>query len=243
MEIGRPLLILLLALGFVSGCAHRKPAVRGNYPPPPRPQPQPVPSSTPSQTQAPPNPPPPAPGAYVQDGLASWYGVPFHGHRAADGEIYNMYQLTAAHRTLPFNAMVRVTNLANGRQVVVRIIDRGPFVEGRIIDLSLAAARSLDMVGVGVVPARLEMLSGPNPYLGYFAVQVGAFLLKENAERLRDRLAQRYQPVFIQEYDSPTGLFYRVRVGRVTSEDEARRFAQQLQAQEQLIPFVVRVDQ
>ncbi len=153
-----------------------------------------------------------------------------------------MYQLTAAHRTLPFNAMVRVTSLANGRQVVVRVNDRGPFVEGRIIDLSLAAARALDMVGPGVAPVRLEMVSGPNPYVGYFSVQVGAFLVKENAERLRERLALRYQPIFLQEYDSPTGLFYRVRVGRVPSENEARHFAQQLQAQEQLIPFVVRLD-
>ena len=153
-----------------------------------------------------------------------------------------MYQLTAAHRTLPFNAMVRVTSLANGRQVVVRVNDRGPFVEGRIIDLSLAAARALDMVGPGVAPVRLEMVSGPNPYVGYFSVQVGAFLVKENAERLRERLAFRYQPIFLQEYDSPTGLFYRVRVGRVPSENEARQFAQQLQAQEQLIPFVVRLD-
>lgn len=153
-----------------------------------------------------------------------------------------MYQLTAAHRTLPFNAMVRVTSLANGRQVVVRVNDRGPFVEGRIIDLSLAAARALDMVGPGVAPVRLEMVSGPNPYVGYFSVQVGAFLVKENAERLRERLAFRYQPIFLQEYDSPTGLFYRVRVGRVPSENEARQFAQQLQAQEQLLPFVVRLD-
>lgn len=153
-----------------------------------------------------------------------------------------MYQLTAAHRTLPFNAMVRVTSLANGRQVVVRVNDRGPFVEGRIIDLSLAAARALDMVGPGVAPVRLEMVSGPNPYVGYFSVQVGAFLVKENAERLRERLAFRYQPIFLQEYDSPTGLFYRVRVGRVPGENEARQFAQQLQAQEQLIPFVVRLD-
>lgn len=168
--------------------------------------------------------------------------MPFHGHRAADGEIYDMYQLTAAHRTLPFNAMVRVTSLANSRQVIVRVNDRGPFVEGRIIDLSLAAARALDMVGPGVAPVRLEMVSGPNPYVGYFSVQVGAFLVKENAERLRERLAFRYQPIFLQEYDSPTGLFYRVRVGRVPSENEARQFAQQLQAQEQLIPFVVRLD-
>ena len=106
--------------------------------------------------------PAPVPGAYVEQGIASWYGVPFHGRRAANGEVYDMNQPTAAHRTLPFGSMVRVTNLDNGQQTEVRITDRGPFVEGRIIDLSFAAARSVDMVGAGIARVRLELLSvGP----------------------------------------------------------------------------------
>lgn len=94
----------------------------------------------------------------VQEGLASWYGREQQGHLTADGERFDMHQLTAAHRTLPMNTRVRVTNLRNGRQVVVRINDRGPYSRKRIIDLSRAAAVKLDMIGAGVVPARVEVL-------------------------------------------------------------------------------------
>ena len=138
----------------------------------------------------------PVPGAYVEQGIASWYGVPFHGRRAANGEVYDMNQPTAAHRTLPFGSMVRVTNLDNGRKTEVRITDRGPFVEGRIIDLSFAAARSVDMVGAGIARVRLDLLSsGRVPSgAGNFTVQVGAFTQRGNAERLRDQLMARYEP-------------------------------------------------
>ena len=205
----------------------------------------PAPAPTPSpRPPTPRKPPPPAiPGSYAEEGLASWYGVPYHGRRAANGEIYDMYKLTAAHRTLPFDSIVRVTNLRSGRTTEVRINDRGPFVENRIIDLSLAAARELDMVAMGVAPVRLELLAGSSPLIGYFTVQVGAFLVRENAEKFRDRLAERYQPVFILEYDSPNGLFYRVRVGRVASQDEARQLAEQLRGEENVVPFVVRLDE
>src|SRR5688500_11761824 len=92
---------------------------------------------------------PPRIGA-TEQGIASWYGNPYHGRRAANGEIYDMEKLTAAHRTMPFNTWVRVTNLSNGRTVDVRIQDRGPFVNGRIIDLSRAAARQIEMIGPGI---------------------------------------------------------------------------------------------
>jgi len=92
------------------------------------------------------------------EGPASWYGVQYHGRRAADGSRYNMYELTAAHPTLPFGTRVRVTNLANDRRVDVVITDRGPFVEGRIVDLSYAAAQAIGMVGAGVTRVRLEVL-------------------------------------------------------------------------------------
>ncbi len=180
---------------------------------------------------------------YVEEGLASWYGVPFHGRRAANGETYDMHRLTAAHRTLRFDSVVRVTNLANGLSVDVRITDRGPFVEKRIIDLSLSAARAVDLVATGVAPVRIELLSGSSPATGYFTVQVGAFLDRGNAERLRDRLVESYSPTFIQEYDSPSGYFYRVRVGKISGEDAARQFGEQLRAKEGLVPFVVRMDE
>ena len=185
----------------------------------------------------------PRPGHWTETGLASWYGVPYHGRRAADGEIYNMYKMVAAHRTLPFNSMVRVTDLQNGRQVVVRIIDRGPFVKNRIIDLSFAAARALDMVGPGVAPVRLQLISGQNPEAGDFTVQVGAFAIRANAVRLEHRLGGRYGPIFIQKYDSPNGLLYRVRVGEVPSERAARRLAKQLRSQQGFRTiYVIRLD-
>ena len=180
--------------------------------------------------------------ARILEGNASWYGIPFHGRRASNGEVYDMHKLTAAHRTLPFDTVVRVTNLTNGKSTVVRITDRGPFVENRIIDLSMAAAREIDSIGPGVVPVRLEIVSGGNPGSGFFTVQVGAFRDRNNAERLRARLGPSY-PVFIQQYDSPEGLFYRVRVGKVPGEDAAREFGDQLRDREGFTPFVVRLDE
>jgi rare lipoprotein A len=154
-----------------------------------------------------------------------------------------MYKLTAAHRTLPFETVVRVTNKKNGKQVDVRITDRGPFVEGRIIDLSLGAARALDMVGMGIAPVRLTLVSSSgNPGAGFFTVQVGAFLSRENAERLRKQMEDRYSFAVIQEYDAPQGLFYRVRVGKLDSEDAANAFGEQLREKEHVQPFVVRLD-
>lgn len=181
---------------------------------------------------------------YTEEGNASWYGIPFHGRHASNGEIYDMHQLTAAHRTLPFNTKVRVTNLNNGKSTIVRITDRGPFVEGRIIDLSMAAAREIDSIGPGVVPVRLEVLSAVvDPTAGFFTVQVGAFHDRGNAERLRERLSPSYSPIFIQNYDSPEGLFYRVRVGKVPGEEAARQFGEQLRHREGFTPFVVRLDE
>jgi peptidoglycan lytic transglycosylase len=215
--------------------------------PAPVPSGGPLPSGTPAgerpSGRVPAAPATPVPANYTEEGIASWYGVPYHGRRAADGEIYDMYKLTAAHRTLPFDTIVRVTNETNGKQVEVRITDRGPFVEGRIIDLSLGAARALDMVGMGIAPVRLTLVSSPgNPTAGFFTVQVGAFLSHDNAERLRRRMEERYSFAVIQEYDAPKGVFYRVRVGKLTSEDAANAFAGELQQEEQVQPFVVRLD-
>jgi rare lipoprotein A len=186
----------------------------------------------------------PAPEGYIEEGNASWYGVPFHGRRASNGEIYDMNKLTAAHRTLPFDTVVRVTNLSNGKSTTVRITDRGPFVEGRIIDLSLAAAREIESVGPGVVPVRLEVITpGVDVTGGFFTVQVGAFRDPGNAQRLRDRLTASYSPIFIQQYDSPDGMYYRVRVGKVAGEDAAHQFGEQLRQREGFTPFVVRLDE
>jgi len=256
------LLILscLFALVLVAGCgsrrvtANRQPAssqpsdtspdtsesarrAADTVPPPATPSPAPAPrrSKTPQS---------PAPAGYLEEGNASWYGVPFNGRRASNGEIYDMYKLTAAHRTLPFETMVRVTNLNNGKSTTVRITDRGPFVDNRIIDLSLAAAREIESIGPGVVPVRVEVLTpGIDPTGGFFTVQVGAFRDQANAQRLRDRLSLSYSPIFIQQYDSPDGMFYRVRVGKVSGEDAARQFGEQLRSREGFTPIVVRLDE
>jgi rare lipoprotein A len=186
----------------------------------------------------------PAPVGYSEEGNASWYGVPFHGRQAANGEIYDMYKLTAAHRTLPFETIVRVTNVNNGKSTVVRITDRGPFVVNRIIDLSFAAAQQIESIGPGVVPIRLEVISGTvDPTAGFFTVQVGAFRERANAERLRDRLSVSYSPIYIQNYDSPDGTFYRVRVGKIPGEDAAHQYAAQLRASDGFTTFVVRLDE
>jgi rare lipoprotein A len=157
-----------------------------------------------------------------------------------------MHEMTAAHRTLPFNTMVRVHDLENGRDVEVRITDRGPFVEGRIIDLSFASAQAMGMSGTALV--RLEILGassrgGPEPEAGVFAVQVGAFQDRTNAERLKQSILQRFGPVSIQTFDRGDAVFYRVRVGRESTEDKADDLAHQLrEAGFAIETFVVRLD-
>ncbi len=154
-----------------------------------------------------------------------------------------MYKLTAAHRTLPFDTIVRVTNLNNGKTTTVRITDRGPFVDNRVIDLSLAAAREIESVGPGVVPVRLEVLGDVDVTAGFFTVQVGAFRERSNAERIRDRLSLSYSPIFIQQYDSSEGRFYRLRVGKIAGEDAANDLAVQLRTKEGFTVLVFRLDE
>lgn len=245
---------------FVAACAGHRPIADRQVPPPAQPSNTPpetaesakratdvpeTPASQPAVAPTPKRNTPTAtlaPSGYVEEGNASWYGPPFHGRRASNGEIYDMYKLTAAHRTLPFETMVRVTNLTNGKTTTVRITDRGPFVENRVIDLSLAAAREIDLVGPGTAPVRLEVLGAVDPTAGFFTVQVGAFRDHGNAERLRDRLNVSYSPIFIQQYDSPDGLLYRVRVGKIAGDEAARQFSEQLRGREGFSPFVVRLD-
>ncbi|MGD9347986.1 MAG: septal ring lytic transglycosylase RlpA family protein [Candidatus Aminicenantes bacterium] len=157
----------------------------------------------------------------IQTGLASWYGPDFHGKKTSSREVYNMYDMTAAHRTLPFGTYVMVTNLDNGRSVKVRINDRGPFVKDRIIDLSFAAAQVLDAVGPGVVPVKIEVLKDESPAQSpvRFAVQVGAFINKDNARSLQKKLRNKYRDVYISVFQTPTQTFYRVRIKATNRED------------------------
>src|SRR5579862_8009323 len=201
--------MVVCAAVIAAGCNHRRPAAQAPVAYPPSPTAAPVPSP-PSGTPPAVERQPAVPGEYVEEGVASWYGDPFNGRRTSNGEIYDMHQMTAAHRTLPFGAIVRVTNLRNGKQTEVRITDRGPFVANRVIDLSLSAAQAIEMVGPGTAPVRLELIGGPNPTAGFFGVQVGAFQSQDNAQKFRARLAERYGTVSVAQYDSPSGMFYRV---------------------------------
>jgi rare lipoprotein A len=165
----------------------------------------------------------------VEVGWASWYGEKFHGRRTASGEVYDMYQLTAAHKALPLGTLVMVTHVRNGNSVMVTINDRGPFVRGRIIDLSYAAAQALGMVEEGVSKVRVEVLDkeiapAPSPE-GPFTIQVGSFISRSNAFRLMEGLQRVYKDVYITELKTPENTYYRVRVGKFRTREEAYRVA------------------
>jgi rare lipoprotein A len=216
---------IMLAAILLAGCGHKKHARR--IPPPPAP----APSAAPKP-------------AYTETGVASWYGHPYHGRLAANGEIYDMEKLTAAHRTLPFDTWLRVVNLDNSKTVEVRVTDRGPFVEGRIIDLSHAAARAIDMIGPGIARVRLEVMRTPE-YVppAVFAVQVGAFRYRANAERLRAEMQSRYGAArLVQRADTPD--LWRVLAGSEATEEGANGLAERIRKElgEKSAAFVVRVD-
>jgi rare lipoprotein A len=158
----------------------------------------------------------------VETGKASWYGAPYHNRRSSNGEIYDMHALTAAHRTLPLGSTVRVTNVKTGHSTVVRITDRGPFVEGRIVDLSLAAAKQADIWQAGVAQVRLEVLRTPVPFDhgGRWAVQIGSFAEESSARSLAGRLTRRYKTAKVLSFGSPVGDWW-VRV-RVSQDDRKR---------------------
>lgn len=180
---------------------------------------------------------------FEQHGIASWYGKKFHGRKTSNGEIYDMYAMTAAHKTLPLGTFVRVANLENGRSVDVRVNDRGPFVRGRIIDLSYTAAKAIGMVGPGTAKVRVVALGAPAPqstpgqtpqylpidyYSGNFTFQVGAFTERANAQRLVQKLDRQYKNAHMTTFNDGQRTFYRVRVGQTDSLEQAQLFEAQL---------------
>lgn len=243
--VSRSLLIWALAAVCLAACA--APA-----PPPVRPA---TPAATPAPSPAPPATSPSQPPrelrgwerpyevfgeryyplqsheGHVEEGMASWYGQDFHGKKTSNGEIYNMHAMTAAHKTLPLGIHVKVTNLRNGREAILRLNDRGPFVKGRIIDLSYAAARELEVVGPGTAPVRVEALGyeqkdrdgrityqAPRTWeIGSYTVQVGAFTVLENAQRLADQMRRQEGYSVIQQGWVNGQLFYRVRAGKFST--------------------------
>ncbi len=174
-----------------------------------------------------------SPKNFTQKGIASWYGPKFHGKLTSNKEQYDMYQLTAAHKTLPFNTKVRVTNLENGLNVLVRINDRGPFVGDRIIDLSLAAAKKLDMLENGTTSVELRAEYYPNQSnkterktANKFGVQVGFFREIQNAKNLKNKTRES----FVQKFNSNGDPFYRVVVGNYNHFDQAWNLMKKLKS-------------
>ena len=228
-----PCLILLLACALLSACGGHKPPQPQLPPPPSIPQPQRNPPATVPQTQSaktaganekievPAN----AKPIFEETGIASWYGAPYHNRRGSNGEIYDMNAMTAAHRTLPLGSIVRITNLKTGHSALVRITDRGPFVEGRIVDLSVAAAKALDVYLAGLAKVRLEVLQAPAPLDtgGRWAVQIGPFKGAKAAAKLSEHLQKRYRTAQVLKFGSPTGDWW-VRV-RVQDDDRQRAIA------------------
>jgi rare lipoprotein A len=172
----------------------------------------------------------PMPGAgWIETGTASWYGEDFHGRPTASGEKYDMYGCTAAHKTIPLGSRVRVTNLSNGREIVVPVNDRGPFVGDRIIDMSYGAAQKLDMVEVGLAKVRIEVLELPSNYAGgRYTLQLGAFSDRDNARRLAMQIEARGYRPNIEEANVRGSTVYRVRLGPFNSIESAQSLGRTL---------------
>ena len=201
---------------LLTACGGHKNASSKKVPPPPTIAAAPaLPPAATAKAEPKSNVPPPskAKPIYVETGLASWYGPPYHNHEGANGEIYDQNALTAAHRTIPLNSVVRVTNQATQHSVVVRITDRGPFVGNRVIDLSLAAARAVDVWQPGTAMVKVEVLSAAAPIAegGRWCVQIGAFQSEHEARKLREKLQDRYQDAKVVQFTGPTGEWVRIR--------------------------------
>jgi rare lipoprotein A len=256
-------LILFLTLVILSGCSHPKQA-RVSVPPapppaetgelPPKSAPVSVPHHRAGEAKLPaesesdadlaePTVPAGATALTSETGLASWYGPPYHKRRGSNGEFYNMHAMTAAHRTLPLGSIVRVTNLKTGSSALVRITDRGPFIPGRVVDLSLAAARKVDVYQPGVAQVRVELMqaSAPVESGGKWAVQIGGFPDEDAATKLADHLTRRYHTAKVLRFASPAGDWWiRVRV-LDDDHDRAQKLAAETRTSEGAI-FLVRLD-
>ncbi|HYV72783.1 MAG TPA: septal ring lytic transglycosylase RlpA family protein [Candidatus Binatia bacterium] len=204
------------ALVVLSGCHNKNWSAKHVPPPPTITQVPAAPPETTASVTKPASEPTVSPkvkAIYVETGLASWYGPQYHNHKGSNGEIYNQQAMTAAHRTIPLNSVVRVTNETTKHQVVVRITDRGPFVEDRIIDLSLAAAKAVDVWQPGTAMVRVEVLSSPVPLNqgGRWCVQIGAFQSEPEARKLAEKLQDKYQTAKVVQFSGPTGEWVRIR--------------------------------
>ncbi len=210
--------LLAFALGAIAGC-HKTRLTYTPPPPPPGAAPS-LPETVHAHAAAPPVARKAVPAGpddplgkpvFTEVGLASWYGPPYHNHQAADGSIFDQNAMTAAHRTLPMGTTVRVTNLANDESVIVRVTDRGPFVQGRTLDLSLAAAKAIGVYRAGVAKVRVEAFAHPtaDPE-GRWCVQIGVFIDPADAIQLKNDLMRRYKTAKVIEFAGPTGHWVRI---------------------------------
>ena len=190
---------------------------------------------------------------YTEKGEASWYGRKFHGRTTSSGEPYDMFEMTAAHKTLPLPSYVQVRNLRNGAEVIVRVNDRGPFLGGRILDLSYMAAQKLDVVDSGTAPVQITVMrtagsvAAAQPSGGSHSspviLQAGSFRLQENAERLRSDLSRSNVPlVFVEAVKVDETRYYRVRAGPFKDASEIRTQASRIERISGVAPKVIRVE-
>lgn len=163
-----------------------------------------------------------------QYGVASWYGSDFHGRPTSSGEVYDMYQLTCAHQTLPLGTMVMVTNLENGKSLELKVNDRGPFVKERIIDVSHAAARMLGMWEKGTASVKVEVIGFAPELVQRFTLQVGSFVDEINAQRLAEQLRKNFDNVSVTTLETQTQKYHRVRVGQFDTREAALVIAEKL---------------
>ena len=255
------ILILLLSILLVTACGHPRQA-RVEVPPPPPSESTTLPrvglpagnipadkenpaagESNESTELAEPTIPAGARPIVTETGLASWYGPPYHNRRGSNGEVYNMHAMTAAHRTFPLGSIVRVTNVKTGDHALVRITDRGPFIPGRVLDLSLAAARKVGVWQPGVAKVKVELMqaSAPLDAGGKWAVQIGGFPDEGAATKLADHLTRRYHTAKILRFASPAGDWWiRVRV-LDDDHDRAKKLAGETETPEGAV-FLVRLD-
>lgn len=182
--------------------------------------------------------------------VASWYGPDFHGRPTASGDRFDMNRFTCAHREFPFGSLLRVINISNGRSVKCIVNDRGPFVSGRDIDLSYAAAKEIGLIGHGTMPVRIEYIGRDSGYIrevkysaseGPFTIQIGSFREVENAMRLKRALELRYRDVYIVQIILDGVTYYRVRVGRFVRKEDAFAVARNM-AREGYGPIIMRYE-
>ena len=210
-------LALMLSLAL-AGCSHRTLVVAAAPPPPP---------ITPRVAHK--TPPAPAPPSevlpedqqyvathrpiYSEESVASWYGPPYHNHRGANGQIFDQNVMTAAHRTLPMGSLIVVTNEKTGQSATMRVTDRGPFVQGRQLDLSMASAKATGVYRAGLANVRVDVYQTPKPIEegGRWCVQIGAFEHEGKAVQLREQLEKKYRTAQVIDFAGPTGHWVRIR--------------------------------